>query len=321
MPTADYNAQVDSLLKSDPILQQISRQMQQTGRGNRGYTPAGSQLKQQYEQRSAQVLQATGISSLPKDYYLDPFSNTIQKSNFVSRNADWIIPAFSAAVAIPAAMSFMGPSAATSTAGGVSEGARRGVEAASAGGNGFMNGVGNLLSNPDFWSTLVGGGLGLYGANKAAEAADRAAEYQDKALQRAIDLQRDMYQQDRNDRAPYRAAGQGSIGRLGHLLAVPGFESGATAFQPQPGPFDQPPRDSLPTLPPAGQSMNLGNLGQASPGVVPPQMQGMPGMQAPSMPPPMGGQMVTLQAPDGEIRQFPMSEAQRLIARGARRLA
>lgn len=81
--------------------------------------------------------------------------------------------------------------------------------------------------------SIISAGLGLFGANKAAKAAEKAAQYQYKAAQEATQLQRDMYNQTRGDLAPWRTGGADAFNAyLGELGLVDGFES---KFQESPG--------------------------------------------------------------------------------------
>jgi hypothetical protein len=55
---------------------------------------------------------------------------------------------------------------------------------------------------------------GITGANQAAEGADKAAQAQIQAAREANQLQRDMYDQNRKDMAPWREAGMGTLSQL-----------------------------------------------------------------------------------------------------------
>jgi len=66
-------------------------------------------------------------------------------------------------------------------------------------------------------SALIGAGVGLYAANKQSGAAKGAAETQAEAADRALELQRQLYLQTREDLAPYREAGPAALQTLQEL--------------------------------------------------------------------------------------------------------
>lgn len=55
---------------------------------------------------------------------------------------------------------------------------------------------------------------GITGANQAAEGADKAANAQIQAAREANQLQKEMYDQNRADMAPWREAGMGTLSQL-----------------------------------------------------------------------------------------------------------
>jgi len=80
-------------------------------------------------------------------------------------------------------------------------------------------------------SALLGAGASIYSGNKAASA-------QKKASAQGIDAQRQMYDQTRNDLAPYRDQGAQSTAMMGDLYGFNGPEKQAAArarFQSDPG--------------------------------------------------------------------------------------
>ena len=84
--------------------------------------------------------------------------------------------------------------------------------------------------------------LGLYAAERSASAqetaARRAAEAQQAAAGQSIDLQREIYQQQQEDFAPYQAVGEDALYRQAALVGViptaPGVDQYA-AFRESPG--------------------------------------------------------------------------------------
>lgn len=72
-----------------------------------------------------------------------------------------------------------------------------------------------------FIPAIIGGAAAIYGAKKSADAVTNAAETQAQSSEEAIALQKQMYEQDRADMAPYRNLGAYSVGALGHLTGMP----------------------------------------------------------------------------------------------------
>ena len=81
--------------------------------------------------------------------------------------------------------------------------------------------------------SIIGGGLGLIGAGMQAGAAEDAAATQSAAANRATDLQRDMFNQQRADQEPWRQAGMGALTQLGNADFQRDFT--AADFQKDPG--------------------------------------------------------------------------------------
>ena len=67
----------------------------------------------------------------------------------------------------------------------------------------------------------MAGGASVYSANKQAKAAEKAGRRQEKAADRASDLQYQQFQQTRRDLAPWRNIGQQSLYQLADLYGVP----------------------------------------------------------------------------------------------------
>ena len=151
---------------------------------------------------------------------------------------------------------------------------------------------------------LIGGAIAsgvssLVGAKVASNAAKSAAKTQSQATDRALAVNQQVYNQQRQDQNPYMQVGQQGLTNLSQIVGnqQPRFGGGLNPSQPQ----MQPP-------------MNLGTTGR------PPMPQGGP--QIPQGAPMGGGgqsgPMVTVQAPTGETRQVPQALAQQMVAKGAR---
>jgi hypothetical protein len=87
------------------------------------------------------------------------------------------------------------------------------------------------------WSFIVPAAVSLFGANKQAKAAESAAASTAAATDQATQLQREMYQQTREDQAPYREAGYNALAQMQRTAGnVPGaFKFGAGDYQADPG--------------------------------------------------------------------------------------
>jgi hypothetical protein len=154
----------------------------------------------------------------------------------------------------------------------------------------------------------AGAGAQLVGAKVASNASKNAAKTQSSAADHALAVQQQQYQQSRQDFAPYQAAGQQAIGRLGQMSqqAPMTFDPNQPQGMPRMNP-QQPQSMPMQSQPPMGQ------LGAPQ---SPPSMAqaGQQGQQEP---------MVLLGPPPGQPgapRQVPASKAQQLIAQGAVRL-
>ena len=87
------------------------------------------------------------------------------------------------------------------------------------------------------WSFIIPAAVSLFGANKQASAAKSAAAATQAATDEATQLQREMYQQTREDQAPYRQAGYNALAEMQRTAGnVPGaFKFGAGDYQADPG--------------------------------------------------------------------------------------
>ena len=87
------------------------------------------------------------------------------------------------------------------------------------------------------WSFIVPAAVSLFSANKQSKAAKDAAAATAAATDEATQLQREMYQQTREDQAPYRQAGYNALAEMQRTAGnVPGaFKFGAGDYQADPG--------------------------------------------------------------------------------------
>jgi hypothetical protein len=87
------------------------------------------------------------------------------------------------------------------------------------------------------WSFIVPAAVSLFSANKQSKAAQSAAAATAAATDEATQLQREMYQQTREDQAPYRTAGYNALAEMQRTAGnVPGaFNFGAGDFTADPG--------------------------------------------------------------------------------------
>lgn len=78
------------------------------------------------------------------------------------------------------------------------------------------------VSGGSWWKDIlfagIGSVLGLVGTKVASKASDRAAQIQANAYREGLHLQRQLYEQDRADFAPYRTAGTAGVARMADLL-------------------------------------------------------------------------------------------------------
>lgn len=68
--------------------------------------------------------------------------------------------------------------------------------------------------------TAIAAGSSIFGGLMGKSAAEDAAEAQQEALERQIGFQREMYEQQRADAAPWREAGGRAVNRLEYLLGL-----------------------------------------------------------------------------------------------------
>jgi hypothetical protein len=87
------------------------------------------------------------------------------------------------------------------------------------------------------WSFIIPAAVSLFGASKQAGAAKDAAATTAAATDQATQLQREMYQQTREDQAPYRTAGYNALAEMQRTAGnVPGaFKFGNEDMYRDPG--------------------------------------------------------------------------------------
>jgi hypothetical protein len=135
-------------------------------------------------------------------------------------------------------------------------------------------------------------GAQLVGGYFQSKAAKTAAEQQAQAADKALALQREMYQTTREDLAPYRAAGPVGMTALSALLGLPYAPPPATA----PAPSAAAPLAPLPGRAPG-------------PGSTP-----VPGHAVPRV------ATVQMRAPTGQVQAVPADQVSFYEARGAQRI-
>lgn len=145
----------------------------------------------------------------------------------------------------------------------------------------------------------------VYAAKKGSDAAKDAAKTQSDAAEKALKLQQQQYQQQRQDFNPYGQAGATALGRLGGMASAPRQQFSPGPQGPLPQPSQGPGMPQMPTMQP-GMGQQQGPMAQTS--QQPPQAA-------------QGGEQWTIEAPDGSgQRSFPPAIAQQYIAHGARRV-
>lgn len=160
----------------------------------------------------------------------------------------------------------------------------------------------------------AGAGTSIYGATKAAGAQKDAAQTQAASADKALAIQKQMYEQQRTDLSPYRAAGQGAVGKLSYQLGVPGFEKGPMA-QMAPTPVAGSVGFGTGGTPGA-VAVNGQNapIAQQAAGALTPYLTNGPQMPQPPQAP---GATVMLRAPNGMTKAVPQEQAPYFISKGA----
>lgn len=161
----------------------------------------------------------------------------------------------------------------------------------------------------------------IYSAKKGASAAKTAAATQSASADKALELQRQAYEQQRQNLAPYRALGEGSLQNLGNFQSfagVPGnFGAGVQSqYQHALSPnYSMPPQGPLP-----GAAPQMG--GRTNPNGQPivdyaVQRGTLANPQGTMLRAPQAGQMVQMRAPTGEVMPVERSQVEHYMQRGA----
>lgn len=140
----------------------------------------------------------------------------------------------------------------------------------------------------------IAGGTALAGAGIGAHASNKAANQQQQSADRALNFQRDVFNQSSQALSPFIHMGQSAMGRYDERY-------GGAPMQPQTmvGPW-QYVSSAVPLNATGPRPVGAGQTPQAAQG---------------------SGQMVQLRAPSGEVSAVPAHLAEQFIARGAQRVA
>ena len=137
----------------------------------------------------------------------------------------------------------------------------------------------------------ITGAFQYAGAKQQAAAQTHAADLQAQAAQNALDYTKSVKAAQTAAAAPYQALGTQATGMLPGAVRPTPLGAGPT-------PYSTRPNNGVA----APQGAPLSQIGQpaTTPTVAPPQAAA-------------GGPMVTLQAPDGQTKQFSQADAQRIL--------
>jgi len=160
----------------------------------------------------------------------------------------------------------------------------------------------------------------VYAAKKGASTAKEAAKTQSDSADKALDLQKSMYEQQQANLSPYRQVGQGSLQNLGNFQSfagVPGQFGAGVQSQYQhalspgmgaPGAVSSGGQPGGPSAPPAiVPHVSPADRG----GIFHPQPTGDTAV------PRANGQMVQMRAPTGEVMPVPADQVAHYTERGA----
>lgn len=157
-------------------------------------------------------------------------------------------------------------------------------------------------------SAMAGASLG--GAKIASNAAKTASQQQMAAGQQALAYEKEMLGKQEAAAKPYQALGNQSLGMLGNggkAFAPPNLNP----YGPQPGVANQAGGYSSVPIPKTSASTSPGAYTMGQMGTA----------QAPNVGQGAQDEMVTVQAPNGQTRQMPMSMARQFVAKGAKILS
>lgn len=242
-----------------------------------------------------------------------------------------------------------GAAAAAGGAAASGVGAGTGAALAAGAGGGLWGSIGRFAGSAA-GQQLIGAAGQIINGRVQAGANDRAAEAQERSAREALDFEKKVYDDEVRDFEPYKAAGASSIARLSDMagqsrapvtadsLMASGHLDRPSYQAPQPIDYSQSPGNASARL---SDMLNRRPAPSPSPDTygtyrsdVPPPMRpaGQPGgapnqgpsrQAPPQQAPPPQQQMVTLQSPDGESRQFAANDPRvpRLLQAGARKVA
>lgn len=178
--------------------------------------------------------------------------------------------------------------------------------------------------------TAASVGTSIYGAKKAADASKQASAAQVASGDKALALQREMWQDTRQSLQPWITQGSQAVTTLGDLMglgggggaAPPAASSPPLAGGRTPTAWDlMSPEEREYVSRPATRRQTKEYLLTGNEALDPSQT-GLFTPQAPTMAAAMrGSSYVTLQAPDGTTQQVPETAASHYLSRGARLLS
>lgn len=293
--------------------------------------PEVMQASQEFER----LMQANGIT-MPHDYHMMPDGRLV-RDDFIERNP-WFVPTVIGSVITGGALAPESAGGMGLLSGGAAGGSAGGTTAASEGGMtglagssytvpsatlGEAGGIGGttaaMAGKPSLgkrlFNALVGDsaeerlqtGLNLAGNILQSRQTSKAVDAQVAAANRALDLQRDIYLQQRSDLMPYADMGRGAIGDMGRMTGTTPVSAPTLASLSQPsGPSSSgitgergapPPHDGNPNnAPVTGQAVpragSLSTLGSAG--------------------------MVNMVSPDGRPARVPQNQVQAALQAGGR---
>ncbi len=170
---------------------------------------------------------------------------------------------------------------------------------AAASGNSFWDSILGKSKNQKI-ATGLGLGLGALGNYLQSRQVDKAVQAQVDAAQKALDLQSNIYQQQRSDLAPYRNVGSASIGELSRLMGLPAGSDTTTPYFQQQAQAQQ-----------AAAQQNQQTQNRA-PAAAP--TQAVPRGTVASL----GDGFVNMVSPDGRPARVPQAQVQSALAAGGR---
>ncbi len=144
---------------------------------------------------------------------------------------------------------------------------------------------------------IAAAGSSIAGAKMASGATKDAAKTQAASADKALAIQKQMYDQTRTDEAPYRQLGAGAVGLLGQGLGLPAQQQ---TWAPAPATAAQPAAPAA-----ASGGGFLGGLGHALGALTPPGLPHLPGTGGGS---PQPGQAQTasgyvqMKSPTGQVK-------------------